>query len=57
MPKAQDVERAALGIIKDVDNAAVLLRGIDFGGFMEHGVEQMHTFVAHGCYMEHGFTQ
>lgn len=44
-------------MVECIDYAAVLVEGVDFGRFVEHGVEEMHAFVAHGADVEHGFAQ
>ena len=51
--KPKDVKRAAFGVDKAVYNAPVSLRCVYFSGFMEHSVEQMHTFVTHCGYLKH----
>ena len=57
VPQAQYVKRPALGMVQRVHYAAVLVERVDLRGLVQHGVEQVHTLLAHRAHRQHRLPQ
>ena len=57
VPESEYVAVGVAGMEQDVDNAAVFRVVTELRGLVEHGVEQMYSFLARGFLGQEGFAE